>query len=163
MLTVLASNPILPPWVVLPMAVVTMLVISWHVLAIQRATMPASRKRIRTANGLLMLLVTALLAYALSIMNAAVPRGAAVDDVRLFVLVWALIMGLLPMVIGLAMLDALNNIRLHRVTRRKLKQQLGSHLLNEVMERARARQSERNRNRSDHGERESSGDARNAG
>ena len=80
MLTVLASNPILPAWLVLPMAVVTMLVISWHVMAIQRAKMPASRKRIRTANGLLMLFLTALLAYALSIMSATTPHGAAAGN-----------------------------------------------------------------------------------
>lgn len=133
----------LSPWLVLPMAVITMLVIAWHVVSLQHARIPASRKRIRTANGLLMLFVTALLAFALSIMNSATPHGVGVEQVRLFVLVWALIMGLLPIVIGLAILDALNNIRILNATRRRLKRQLGSETLREIIERTRASHAER--------------------
>jgi hypothetical protein len=130
----LASSPILPAWLVLPIAGAAMLVIAAHTVAIQQTDMPASRKRIRTANGVLMLFVTAMLAYALSIMRGG-GMGDAPDQAREFVLVWMVIMGLLPLVIALAGFDAVNTLRLHTAARRVLRRQMRDNLKNELMAR----------------------------
>lgn len=125
---------------VLPPAVATMWLMARHVLAIQHdAGMPASRRRIRTANGLLMIFVTALLSYALGIMHSGPTSSASVAEVRTFVMVWGTIIGLLPMVIGLAMLDAVNNMRLHMATRRGLREQLGAKMARDLVVLARQR------------------------
>lgn len=121
---VLASSPILPPALVLPAAAVAMLVIAAHTLATQRAPMPQTRRRIRTANGVLMLFLTAMLAYALSIMKHAQAGGAAsASETREFVIVWMVIMGLLPTVVLLAIFDVLNTVRLHAEVRKRLRLQ----------------------------------------
>lgn len=99
-----ASGPILSAWIVLPVVTVAMLLVAGHTLAIQRVAMPASRRRIRTANGLLMLVALPLLAYALCVIGP--------QDKRLFVLVWVSVMGLVGLVIVLALLDVVNNVRL---------------------------------------------------
>ncbi len=57
----------LPPWVVLPLAGLTLLVTAAHVLALQTSDLPSRRRRLRTAAGVLMMLVTGLLAYALGL------------------------------------------------------------------------------------------------
>ncbi len=105
----LAASPfgLVSPWVAVPAAAVVMFVVAGHVLAMQqtRTHMPASRRRIRTANGLLMLMVAPLLAYALS-------NGPGTDQPRPMAVLWLLILAMLVMVVGLALLDALNTLRL---------------------------------------------------
>lgn len=109
------STPLTPAWLVLPMAVVVMLILAGHCQALQRAEMPDSRRRIRTAGDLLMLGVTPLLAYAF-----AIDRG---DDPRTFVIVWAMIVGLLALIILVATIDAANNMRLARKMRDRLRRE----------------------------------------
>jgi hypothetical protein len=97
-------------------------VIAAHTLAIQRTPMPGSRRRIRTVNGVLMLFLTAILAYAISIMSHAQAGGAAsMPETREFVIVWMIVMGLLPTVLLLALFDVLNTVRMHREARRALR------------------------------------------
>jgi hypothetical protein len=109
---VMLAAAIAPWWAVLPTAVVAMLVVAGHVMLLPGAAMPASRRRIRAANGLLMLVTLPLAAYAV---------GAADPDVdpRRFVLAWMLTAGLLVIILGLAMLDILNTLRLRSRERRE--------------------------------------------
>ena len=110
----LGASPIgiVSAWVAVPAAGVVMFVIAGHVLAMQRthAHMPASRRRIRTANGLLMLIAAPLLAYAVS-------NGPGTDQPRPMAVLWLLILSMLVMVVGLAVLDVLNTLRLVRAGR----------------------------------------------
>jgi len=118
----LASSPILPPALVLPVSAIAMLVIATHILSLQRTPMPQSRRRIRTVNGVLMLFLTAILAYAISIMNHAQAGGtASARETREFVIVWMIVMGLLPTVLLLAVFDVMNTVRIHGEARRALR------------------------------------------
>ncbi|MEO0716219.1 MAG: hypothetical protein AAFY58_04430 [Planctomycetota bacterium] len=100
----MSGGTLLPAWGVMPFAIVMLLLLAGHIRAIATGDGPASRVRIRTANGYVMMLVTSLLACALSI----VP----VRDARTFVLVWMVVIGLVAMMIVLGMADAMNNVRL---------------------------------------------------
>ncbi|MBL8991664.1 MAG: hypothetical protein JNJ48_08820 [Phycisphaerae bacterium] len=112
MITLATNGPIASPWVAVPVVSVAMLLVAAHVLAIQRVPMPSSRRRIRTANGLLMLVALPLLAYAVSVVPPA--------DKRPFVLAWMSVMILVSMVLGLALVDIANNIRLFARARAEL-------------------------------------------
>ena len=101
----LASAPLAPGWLVLPLGVVTLLVLAAHVMALREAPMPESRRRIRVANGLVMMILTPLLAYAFGIATPGEPRA--------FVLAWSASIGLLLLMILLAGADAMNTLRLH--------------------------------------------------
>jgi hypothetical protein len=124
----LSTGTLLSPWLVLPLAAVTMLAIAGHVLSLYAEEMPASRRRIRAANGMLMLFVAALLAYALGVAPVATPPYATAHQTHTFLLVWMTIIGLLPIVVMLAALDVLNTVLLHVMARRRLRRQLGQDL-----------------------------------
>ena len=86
------SASLAPWWAVMPMAAVAMLVIASHVLLLGTSDMPASRRRIRAANGLLMMFTLPLAAYALGVADpAARPRP--------FLLAWMLVSGLVMIVL----------------------------------------------------------------
>ncbi|MCC5787829.1 MAG: hypothetical protein JJU33_14140 [Phycisphaerales bacterium] len=105
LLAQVSSQPLAPRWVVLPMAAVTLVVLAAHVMAIRVAPMPDSRRRIRTANGVVMMLLVTVLAYAIGVATPALPGG--------FTLGWLAAVGLLVVVLGLSLLDMLNTFRLH--------------------------------------------------
>jgi len=85
----LAQTSILPAWVVLPVSGLTMLVVACHVLATHAADMPLRRRRLRVANGLLMMFVTALLAYALGVAGVVeTPRAQPADAMATVVRAW---------------------------------------------------------------------------
>lgn len=105
-----------PAWLVLPMAVVALVAVGGHMRAVARSTMPASRKRIRTANGWLMLLLIPLLAYGFGLATPA--------DKGVFVLVWLAAIALLWMVVMLAAIDILNSWRLGRRERESLRAEI---------------------------------------
>ncbi|HRQ74117.1 MAG TPA: hypothetical protein PLU35_13915 [Phycisphaerales bacterium] len=111
-MTQIATTPILPAWFVLPLAIATVLIVSAHLSAMQHTEMPATRRRLRQANGVVMLVATPLLAYAFGI--------ATTRDPRTFAMVWTACTGLLGMVVLLAGLDILNNVRLYASQRRGL-------------------------------------------
>lgn len=111
-----SDSPILPAWLVIPAAAATMLLIAGHVLAMHSVRMPPSRRRIRTANSLLMLLIVPLLAYALAIASAR--------DEREFVLVWLTVIGLLWIVVMISAIDVLNTLRMHVAERRALRRRM---------------------------------------
>jgi len=109
----LANSGILPAWFVVPAASIVMIVLAGSITATRRHVTPASRRRIRIANGWVMLLTTPLTAAGFSLIDSQ-------TQPRLFVQVWVLVIGLLAIVIGLALLDMLNTARLARRTRRRL-------------------------------------------
>jgi len=120
----LAQTSILPAWVVLPVSGLTMLVVACHVLATHAADMPLRRRRLRVANGLLMMFVTALLAYALGVAGVVETPRAQPEQTREFVLVWLAIIGLLGLVVALACADAMATVVRAWGNRRVLKRQL---------------------------------------
>jgi hypothetical protein len=99
-----AEGAMLPLWITAPLAVVLMALVAGHILLMRAVEMPASRRRIRTANGAVILILLPTMAYALSV--------SAPDDQRGFVLTWVCVIGLLGLVIALAVLDILNSLRL---------------------------------------------------
>jgi uncharacterized membrane protein len=127
----LAAGPILSPWIVLPMAAVTLIVTAAHVVALQMAAdppLPARRRRIRTAAGVLMMFVTTFLAYALGVLDALPSPGSDPQGSRIFLLTWLSIASLLLIVVFLAVLDlgvtareaALHRLKLRHELRRRL-------------------------------------------
>lgn len=131
----LAAGPILSPWIVLPMAAVTLLVTAAHVVALQMADppLPARRRRIRTAAGVLMMFVTTFLAYALGVLDALPSPGSDPQGSRIFLLTWLSIASLLLIVVFLAVLDlgvTAREAALHRLRlRHELRQRLANDLL----------------------------------
>ncbi|MBX3380088.1 MAG: hypothetical protein KF805_08320 [Phycisphaeraceae bacterium] len=111
------SAPLLPAWVVLPVAAIMLLVVATHLMVLLRSDMPASRKRIRTLNGWIMLFLVPIGAAAFGVESPS--------DPRLFVLVWSIVILMLVLLIGLALLDMMNTTRLYRRERDKLGDHFG--------------------------------------
>ncbi|GEM_PF-969935 len=126
--SLLAATTMLPSWVVLPLAMISMLVIASHVLAIHQSDLPLRRRRIRVVNGFLLLFVTALLAFALGMAEVAGRPAEDPAGTRQFVMVWMTIVGLLAIIVMLAAADAVNTVT-HRIAqRRTLRRQMRSEL-----------------------------------
>ncbi|MFZ2874863.1 MAG: hypothetical protein WAZ94_10315 [Phycisphaerales bacterium] len=116
-LTIGVSGALAPLWIVAPLGVVTLLVVSGHVLSLWKAEMPASRRRIRIANGLLMMLSIPLGVYAMAVADPAVQK-------REFLLSWMMIVGMVTLVLALAAGDILNNWRLYFAEKRRLTREM---------------------------------------
>lgn len=111
----LASSPIAPQWLVFPLAGFSIVVVLWHLASVLRLPMPSSRRRIRLANGVVMLALIPLIALAFGILSPS--------DARLFVICWLAVIGLLGIMVLLAMLDSANTARIHLDDRRTLRQE----------------------------------------
>lgn len=109
------TGTLAPTWVVIPLAFVTLLVVGSHVLATSRAAIPASRRRIRVANGVIMLATIPLATHGLAF--APLDRPSSL-------LLWTLIAGLVTIVLLLACLDIVNSMRLGVIERRLLRRHL---------------------------------------
>ncbi len=107
------AQSIAPAWFVLPMAVVALLVTAGHWISLARAEMPAARKRLRTANGLVMMLAIPVLAYGFGVVDTT--------DHRRFVLTWMAASGLIIIVVALAALDLCATFVLAHKARRDLR------------------------------------------
>ncbi|MEI7657203.1 MAG: hypothetical protein WCK33_03985 [Phycisphaerae bacterium] len=106
-MTTLASlsvEPLAPLWFVVPMAATAFLVVAAHLLACLHADMPPSRRRIRLANGTLILLTLPVLAYALCFVSPS--------EGRPFIIAWTVLAGSTSLVMALAWIDVINNLRL---------------------------------------------------
>jgi len=115
------TETIAPAIIALPLCALAMAIVTIHVLTLQSSDAPASRKRIRTAAGLLMLLLCPALCYALAIATPATTAdGGNAHTARTFILSWTVVLGLVVMVLGLAMFDIVNNLRLAGDHRRAL-------------------------------------------
>lgn len=106
-----------PTWAVIPMAALTLLAVAAHARALAQEDVPPSRRRIRSANALVMLVAIPIGAYAIGVAEPAA-------DQRAFVLAWTLLAGLLVVVTGLAVLDMLNTYRLYRRGKREMLRKL---------------------------------------
>jgi hypothetical protein len=131
-MVLVGSTTILPGWLVLPAAAITMLVVATHVLATHASDLPLRRRRLRIANGLLMMVVTAMLAYALGIAAVVERPTAQPHDTRNFVIVWLMIVGLLGVVVSLAGADAVATVlhgwSIRRELRKEMRAKLGTDL-----------------------------------
>jgi len=113
-----ASPPgsLVPAWLAMPVGAVVIVLLAAHMRALAVAEMPESRRRIRTANGWIMLLATPVTAYAF---GAATPA-----DPRAFLLTWLSVAGLLAIVLFLAGLDIMNTGRMSMEARHGLRREL---------------------------------------
>lgn len=110
------TGPVVSPWIVFPLAMVALVVVAAHVLALRELApgeMPESRRQIRLATGWVMMLAVPVLAFGFG--------AASPGDKELFRSVWLAGVGLLGAVILLAMIDALNSVRLAFARRRELR------------------------------------------
>jgi hypothetical protein len=127
-----SANPVLPLWIVLLLGGSAATVIVMHLALLAGAEMPARRRRIRLANGVLLLAVTVLLTYALGFVGMLPSGGGSIGEIREFVLVWLAIIGLIPMVLALAALDVINTWRLQREARRLARRRRRAEMLRDV-------------------------------
>lgn len=98
---------LIPVWFCVPVAALLFAIVALHMRGTARSDHPPSRKRIRFANGILILINLPLLTAGFSLINpSAHPRP--------WVLVWVAAMALLACNVGLAMLDVVNTLRLTR-------------------------------------------------
>lgn len=113
-------NGLVPIWVSAPLAMITLVTVAAHLLAMRGADMPESRRRIRTANGWLILVTAPVLVVAFSVVT---PNNA-----RQFALVWAVATALVCFTIVMAFVDMANNLRIARNQRKKLSRTMGAQL-----------------------------------
>ena len=113
-----ATGPALPLWIVAPPCALLMLILAGYVMALREADVPESRRRIRTLGSVTMMLTQPLIVYLFAI---ATPANA-----RTFMLTWALLIGLLGMLVVLAMLDVVNNLRISANARHEFRRELQS-------------------------------------
>lgn len=111
----MVQGPIAPTWIVLPLAMIALILQAGYLLALRElppGQIPASRKRIRTATGWLSMIAIPLTAYGFGIATPADPTT--------FAIVWMVVIGLIAAILMLALLDALNTMRLHRKAKHRL-------------------------------------------
>ena len=106
----------LPTWLTVPIAVIALVMVLWHMHAVLNAEMPASRKRIRLASGCVFMLLIPCSVAAFSLVTPAYERS--------FILVWIFETGLLFIVIMLAAADLFNTHRLRREHRENLRKEI---------------------------------------
>lgn len=113
-------NGLVPIWVSAPLAMITLVTVAAHLLAMRGADMPESRRRIRTANGWLILIAAPVLVVAFSVVSRSQPRQ--------FVLIWVIAMALVCFTILMAFVDMINNLRIARNQRQRLSRTMGAQL-----------------------------------
>ena len=105
-----------PVWFCVPVAAIMWLGVALHLRGTLRSDHPASRKRIRVANGILMLINLPLLAAGFSLIDPHTQAGW-------WVVVWLVAIALLAMSVALAVLDMVNTVRLARQGARDIARQ----------------------------------------
>ncbi len=115
-MTLASTGAALPLWAVVPPCAILMLVLAGYILALREADVPESRRRIRTAGGIVMMTTLPMIVYLFAIVTPASPRK--------FMLTWAMLIGLLFMLVVLALVDVLNNFRLHSKMHTDLREEL---------------------------------------
>lgn len=113
-----AAGPALPLWAVLPPCLILMLVLAGYVQALKEADVPESRRRIRTAGCVVMMMTQPLIVYVFAVVTSSSPRK--------FMLTWAMLIGLLCMLVFLALVDVINNLRLHSKMKNDLHAEMAS-------------------------------------
>ncbi|MGD9688287.1 MAG: hypothetical protein AB7K52_05050 [Phycisphaerales bacterium] len=121
---VLLLESVLPWWLVMPATALAMIAVAGHLIVLHRAPIPASRRRIRTANGFLMLVGIPLLVFALSVSHLHEPEK--------FVLVWIAALAIFGLVMLLGCLDIANNIRLSSRARAEFVRQAADRMAQDI-------------------------------
>jgi ABC-type dipeptide/oligopeptide/nickel transport system permease subunit len=116
--TTMQHTPLVPWWLAMPVAALVLVLLARYLLAVAPAAMEPRRKRIRTVNTFLMMLVTPLVAYGFGVAVPSRPRA--------YVFTWVLICSLLFMIILLALLDMANSVRIHRAQVRSLRRSMSA-------------------------------------
>lgn len=111
------AGPVIPTVVCVPLGMLAMVTCAAHLLGPARQAAPASRRRIRQANGFVMLFAIPLLTIGFGVIDPHARPDA-------WLLTWIAAISLLTMAIGLALADVLNTMRLHRSARKRLRQSL---------------------------------------
>jgi drug/metabolite transporter (DMT)-like permease len=117
------TGPIAPTWFVLPLALIALVLQAGYLIAIRELgpdRMPPSRRRIRVATGWLSMFAIPLSAYGFGI--------ARPSEAGTFTVVWMLVIGLISAIVMLAVLDAINTIRIHRREGEKVHRELRENL-----------------------------------
>lgn len=117
------------PWIVFPPALALMFLFAWHMVATGASVAPESRKRIRIANGWVMLLTIPLVAAGFSLVSAD-------RQPRAFLLIWGAAIVLIFLTVALALADVVNTIRLARRAGDSLHQELRDNLRTDRAQRA---------------------------
>lgn len=123
-LAITLASTLLPGWVVIPIAGVVLVVTARHVLRVETSDLDSLRKRLRIANGLLMMLVATLMAYALGLAPVVEDAKTHPGEAKAFVAVWMGILGLLAIVVVLAVADAIGTARAGVRMRRELRAEM---------------------------------------
>ena len=105
------TGGVLPLWVLVPPAAIMMLVLAGYIQALRESDVPESRRKIRTASSLVMIVLQPLLVYLFGIGGAHQPRP--------FVFTAALVLGLVALLVILAIMDAINNTKIAAQQRAK--------------------------------------------
>lgn len=113
-----SAGPALPLWAVAPPCLLLMLVLAGYVMALKEADVPESRRRIRTAGCIVMMMTQPMIVYLFAIVTPSSPRK--------FMLTWAMLIGLLGMLVFLALVDVINNFRLHTKMKNQLRIDMAS-------------------------------------
>lgn len=126
----LLAAALVSPWIAIPLAAAGMILIAGYTLAIQRDDTPLWRRRIRSASGVLHIIILAALAYGSSVASPA--------DKKLFVMTWLLIVGLVGIAVLLAAWDMIINIRQHIRDRREYARASTEALARDLAERSKS-------------------------
>jgi drug/metabolite transporter (DMT)-like permease len=113
------TGPIAPSLFVLSLALVALVLQAGYLIAIKELgpdRMPPSRKRIRVATGWLIMFAIPLSAYGFGIAHPG--------DAGTFAIVWMAVIGMVTGIVILAVLDAVNTMRLHRKDGRAIRREL---------------------------------------
>ncbi|MCA9281601.1 MAG: hypothetical protein H6812_08440 [Phycisphaeraceae bacterium] len=117
----MTSGAPIPPGLAIPIAIVGMIVVAAHAQALAKAPgVPESRRRVRLANAVLMLLTIPLLTAGFSLISS-------VQQPRVWVMVWLVSFLLVGMILLLAVIDTLNTVRIGRERRRELRDSLSAY------------------------------------
>jgi hypothetical protein len=100
----------LAPTLTIPLAIALSGLLAWYWFRLGRAEVPTSRRRIRRASLAIMLLSLPMFVRALSFLDPEV-------DQRPYVLTWTIATLMVLVVIVAAVIDAVNNLRLHHAQR----------------------------------------------
>jgi energy-converting hydrogenase Eha subunit E len=111
------TGVVLPGWITAPIGVVLVLLVVVHLFWLAPHVTPPSRRRIRTACGVVMLLTIPLVVIGFSVIVPA-------RQPSLWAMTWIAASSLTAFALGLAVLDMANTLRLHRKQRRRLRDEL---------------------------------------
>lgn len=129
------AQALVSPWGAVPVAALVMILIAGHIVRVEERTTPSSRRRLRMANGWVMLVTAPLIAAGASVFDPWAQQ-------RAFTLTWLMIIALLAVSIAIAFVDIANTLILARRAARRLRRESALAALADVRRR-RAQRAER--------------------